>query len=146
MAGKRNTLRLDTKGFESMLKKLDGLGGDVQKAVADALSQASHTISEDTEAALNFSNLPAGGRYWTGTTKESIIRDSQVRWEGLVGWVPVGFDFSKPGAGGYLITGTPKMRPNAELQKMYKQRRYMNQIQKEMGEVIMDYIIEQMEK
>lgn len=140
----RNTLKLDTRGFEGMLRKLDSLGGDVQKAVGDALRQASETISKDTEMAMADANLPAQGRYSTGTTKESIIRDSQVRWEGQVGWVPVGFDFSKPGAGGYLITGTPRMRPDQALNKMYKQKRYMNLIQKNMGEKIMDYIIEKM--
>lgn len=140
----RNTMRLDVKGFESILLKLDSLGGDVQKAVGDALSQASETITEDTEAALDAANLPAHGKYSTGMTRESIIHDSQVRWEGLIGWVPVGFDFSKPGAGGFLITGTPRMRPDYQLQKMYKQKKYMNQIQKDISDVIMDYVVEAM--
>lgn len=141
----RNTLRLDTSGFTEMLIKLDRLGGDVKRAVADALSQASETIAEDTEGAIATANLPATGKYSTGDTKRAIIRDSAVRWEGNIGWVPVGFDFSKPGAGGYLITGTPRMQPDRVLNKMYKQKRYMNQIQNDMGDVIMDYIIEKME-
>ena len=140
----RNTLKLDTSGFTELLRKLDSLGGDVKKAVDDALIQAAETITEDTEAAMDSANLPAGGRYSTGTTKEAIIRDQQVHWEGMIGWVPVGFDFSEPGAGGYLITGTPRMEPNKELNKMYKKKRYMSQIQKEMGEVIMDYVVEKM--
>lgn len=143
---KRNTLRLDTSGFEEMLRKLDSLGGDVKRAVADALEQSSETIAEDTEDAMAAANLPATGIYSDGATRESIIRDSQVRWEGLVGWVPVGFDFSKPGAGGFLITGTPRMQPNRKLSRMYKQKRYMKQIQSDMGDVIMDYIIERMEE
>jgi len=141
----RNTLRLDTSGFEEMLRKLDSLGGDVKNAVSNALIQSAETITEDTEEAMLAANLPAGGRYSTGTTRESIVRDQQVQWEGLIGSVPVGFDFSKPGAGGYLITGTPRMQPNRALNRMYKQKRYMNQIQKDMGEVIMDYVIEKME-
>lgn len=141
---KRNTLRLDTSGFTETLKKLDSLGGDVKKAVTDALQQSSETIAEDTEAAMVAANLPAQGKYSTDVTRESIIRDSQVRWEGLIGWVPVGFDFSKPGAGGFLITGTPRMRPNEQLKRMYKQKKYMKQIQDDMGEVIMDYVMEQM--
>lgn len=141
----RNTLRLDTSGFEGLLRKLDSLGGNVQRAVEDALGQASQKITNDTEAALATANLPAGGRYYTGQTSEAVVRDSQIRWEGQVGWVPVGFEFSKPGAGGYLITGTPRMQPDYALNKMYKQKRYMNQIQKDMGEKIMDYVIAQME-
>ena len=141
----RNTLRLDTSGFEGLLRKLDSLGGNVQRAVEDALEQASQKITSDTEAALATANLPAGGRYYTGQTSEAVVHDSQIHWEGQVGWVPVGFEFSKPGAGGYLITGTPRMQPDYALNKMYKQKRYMNQIQKDMGEKIMDYVIAQME-
>ena len=142
----RNTLKLDTRGFEAMLRKLDSLGGSVKRAVEDALEQASETITKDTEDAMDSSNLPAKGKYSKGITKESIIHDSQVRWEGLVGWVPVGFDFSKPGAGGYLITGTPRMQPDRELNRMYKQKKYMTWIQNGMGEVIMDYVITKMEE
>ena len=142
----RNTLKLDTRGFEEMLRKLDSLGGDVKKAVDEALINASHKIAQDTEAAIVAANLPASGRYSTGDTKESIIRDSQVRWEGQVGWIPVGFDFSKPGAGGYLITGTPRMRPDVALNRMYKQKRYMSLIQNEMGDIITDHVIAQMER
>lgn len=142
----RNTLRLDTSGFTEMLRKLDHLGGDVKKAVADSLTQAAKTISKDTEEAISNKNLPAKGKYSQNDTKESIIWDAHVQWDGLVGWIPVGFDFSMPGAGGYLITGTPRMRPDYALNKMYKQKKYMRQIQSDIGEVIMNYIVEKMEE
>lgn len=141
----RNTLKLDTSGFTEMLRQLDGLGGNVQKAVEDALIQSAETIKEDTIAAIDASNLPARGKYSTGSTKESIVSDSRITWEGMIASVPVGFDFSVPGAGGFLITGTPRMQPDRKLNQMYKQKRYMNQIQKDMGEVILDYIVEAME-
>lgn len=140
----RNILRLDTSGFEETLRRLKDLGGNVKLAVEDALSQAAETIMEDTEAAIAAPNLPAGGIYSQGTTKESIVRDLRVHWEGQIGWVPVGFDFSKPGAGGYLITGTPRMQPDRALNRMYKQKRYMRQIQSDMGDVIMDYVTDVM--
>ena len=142
----RNTLKLDTSGFSEMLRKLDSLGGDVKGAVQNALTQASETIMEDTIEAMDNANLPAGGKYSHDTTKESIITDHEVRWEGLTGWVPVGFDFSKPGAGGYLITGTPRMRPDQALNRMYKQKKYMRQIQEDMWDVISDYVVEAMER
>ena len=142
----RSTLKLDTKAFESLILKLDAMGGDVRKAVTDALEQASETIANDTEAALAPGNLPAGGKYSTGRTAETIIRDSAVRWDGLSAWVPVGFDFSLPGAGGYLITGTPKMQPDHELNRMYKQKKYMAGIQNEIREVLMDHLQEGFEK
>lgn len=137
----RNTLKLDTSGFARELRRIESLGGNVKGVVEEMLTKASQKISTDTEAALDKPNLPAQGKYSTGTTKESIIRDHRVRWEGEVGWVPVGFDFSKPGAGGYLITGTPKMQPDMALNKMYKQKSYMKQIQKDMWEIAWDHIL-----
>ena len=142
----RNTLRLDTSGFTGLLEKLDELGGNVQRAVEESLIKSAEKIKQDTETAMSAANLPAQGRYSQGTTNESIVSNTEVEWEGLVGSVPVGFDFSEPGAGGYLISGTPRMQPNRALNKMYKQKRYMNQIQKEMGDVIMKYVIEKMEE
>lgn len=140
----RNTLRLDTKGLEGLLKKLDSVGGDVESAVAEALGKASRKIKTDTVAAMASSNLPAHGKYSEGTTSQSIVQDTQPRWEGNVAWVPVGFDFSEPGAGGYLITGTPRMRPNTALNRMYKQRKYMKMLQDEMSDVILGHITKKM--
>lgn len=137
----RNTLKLDTSGFEAVLRKIDAMGGNVKKAVDDALKQASETITEDTEDAMAASNLPARGNYSTGDTEQSIIRDNNVRWEGMTGWVPVGFDFGIPGAGGFLITGTPRMQPNQQLRRMYKQKKYMNGIQNDISDVLWDFVL-----
>ena len=145
MAQQRNTLKLSTAGFDGLLKRLDSLGGDLRKAVDEALTKASHTITVSTENALAAQNLPAQGKYSKSTTQEQIIRDAQVRWEGDTAWIPVGFDFSKPGAGGYLITGTPRMKPDYELNRIYKQKKYMNLIQKGMEEIVMNYVINAME-
>ena len=125
--------------------KLDSIGGDVKGVVNTALTKAAQTIAESTESAISTANLPEQGKYSTGATKQSIIRDVQVKWDGDTAWVPVGFDFSKPGAGGFLITGTPRMKPDYELNKIYKQKRYMNLIQKGMEEIILNSIVEKME-
>ena len=132
----RNTLKLDTTGFENMLMQLDEAGGDVQKVVEEALTKAAVKIAQDTELAMAKQNLPAQGAYSSGDTLKSIIRDPRVEWEGMVGAVPVGFDFSMPGAGGFLISGTPRMRPNKTLSQMYKQKKYMGEIYEEISDVI----------
>ena len=134
----RNTLKLDTSGFEKMLMELDAVGGDVQKVVEEALTKAAAKIAQDTETAMAKQNLPAQGSYSSGDTLKSVIRDFRVEWEGMVGSVPVGFDFSMPGAGGFLITGTPRMRPNKALNQMYKQKKYMGEIQTQISDVIFD--------
>ena len=59
----RNTLRLDTKGFENLLTKLDEVGGNINEIVTKALEEAGKTIADDTHSAMAASNLPAGGKY-----------------------------------------------------------------------------------
>ena len=141
---KRTTLNLDMKNIEQLILKLDELEGDVKSAVEDALIQAAETITEDTIDAVHKSNLPAGGKYSDGDTEDSIVKNPKVIWEGTKASVAIGFDYDKPGAGGYLITGTPRMKPDYELQKIYTGKRYMTNIRNDMEAVMQDYINEKM--
>ena len=140
----RNTLKLELSGFKELLARLDKLGGDVHEVVEDALTQAAGTIASDTLAALADANLPAGGKYSRGDTKASVVTKPRVTWEGTTASVGVGFDYDKPGAGGLLITGTPKMKPDYALQKMYKKKGYMQKIQNNMGKTVTDAISKRM--
>ena len=141
---KRNTLRLDLSGFEEMIVKLDALQGDVQKAVTDALQQASETVHDDTVDAMQKSYLPRHGKYSTGRTAQTIAQPV-VAWSGTLAVAPVGFDYGKKGAGGYLISGTPRMQPNRKLEQIYTRKKYTRALQEDMQAVIEDYIVEKME-
>jgi hypothetical protein len=107
--------------------------------VTDALLQVAETVRDDTVDAMAAINLPAQGKYSTGDTMRSIVEPA-VTWSGTVAETPVGFDFSKPGAGGFLISGTPRMQPNPKLEEIYTRKRYMNALQQDMQDVITDYI------
>ena len=61
-----------------------------------------------------------------------------VEWSGWLAELPVGFDKTKPGAGGWLITGTPRMRPDYALERIYVNKRYANRVQKDIEEVLKD--------
>jgi hypothetical protein len=80
--------------------------------------------------------LPASGIYSQGDTKESVIVDPKTRWEGNLGEIPPGFDKTRKGAGGFLITGTPKMKPDYALEKIYGTRRYENQLKKQIEKAL----------
>lgn len=142
----RNTLKLDTKGFEDLVRRFEKLGGNAKEIVGEALERAGDEIEKDTIAAVQRKNLPQKGKFSKGNTERSIVRDSKTTWSGTMAEIGVGFDYSKPGAGGYLITGTPRMQPDRELHKMYKQKAYMRQIQNEMMETVSEKITEEMEK
>lgn len=140
----RNTLTLELSGFEELITKLEKLGGDVQKATTDALEQAAETIEFDTKDAVKDSLLPAGGKYSRGDTERSIVSGSEVKWSGSTAEISVGFDYGKQGAGGFLITGTPRMKPDMELKRIYKGATYKKQIVNDLIEVISDYIDDKM--
>jgi hypothetical protein len=92
----RNTLKLDTRGFEQLLTKLDSLGGDMIEVVDKALTDAGKKISEDTHKAMAKPNLSAGVKYSRGTTEKAIVDNPQVYWSGSKASIDVGFDFGKP--------------------------------------------------
>ena len=81
--------------------------------------------------------LPAGGKYSTGDTKESIDDEMKVEWEGMTGSIKIGFDFSKSGLKsiflmqGTKVNGTPRMKPVAGL----KSAIYGSKTQKEIAEI-----------
>lgn len=143
--GKRATLNLDTKNLEELITKLDELGGDIKAAVEDALIEGAALVTIDTQNALSDSNMPAGGKYSSGETRESVVKDLNVKWDGTQASIKVGFDYDKPGAGGYLITGTPHMRPNQALNEIYKGKKYMQGISKRMSEKVSEHIKKKME-
>ena len=141
---KRNTLRLDTSGFEALIEKLDEVQGDIKAAVTDALLQAAETVHDDTVDALRDEYLPRHGEYSTGRTKTTVV-PAAVEWSGMTAVAAVGFDYGEEGAGGFLISGTPRMQPNRKLEQIYTRKKYMRQLQEDMQEVITDYINDKLE-
>ena len=142
----RNQFTIDTSGMESLLMKLQRMEHAAAKATVEGvLRPLAEKINSDTRNAIEKDNLPAHGKYSHGDTARSIETDTSVRWDGLKAWIPVGFDFNKPGAGGYLISGTPRMRPVYRLRQMYRQKKYMNEIHQELWDSLMEHILDAME-
>lgn len=133
---RKRMLTIDFSNFAEYAEKLEQLNADLQEVFSWAMQQAAEKVQQDTLAAIEKANLPAGGTYSQGDTKDSVIYDLIPLWEGSIGEVKLGFDKTKSGAGGFLITGTPKMRPDWELEKIYGTRRYENQIKKAIEEAL----------
>ena len=153
---KRKLFNLNYTQFNELLTEFDGLGGEMKPVVTKELEEAAKTVERDTIKAMEPSNLPAHGKYSRNPskTKQSIVRNAKVEWSGTTASVGIGFDFSKPGAGGFLITGyyrsseingTARMEPNIELQRIYGgwakgHNRYKREIQENMAKVVRDAI------
>ena len=125
----KNKIGIDFNGFAEYAEKIDSLGGNLRRIFADAMEQIAEEVQADTLDALATANLPAKGTYSHGQTKESLV-EPRVDWSGSIAEVPLGFDFTKPGAGGWLITGTPRMQPDAALNKIYRNNSYWRKHQK----------------
>ena len=131
MAKRKNWISIDMYAFADYADKLDKLGADLKKVLGEAMEEGAAKVEEDVLKAIEPANLPEKGKYSRGKTKESVIKDAKVKWSGSYGEIGVGFDKSKPGAGGWLITGTPKMRPDQELAKIFQSKKYANKINDE---------------
>ena len=127
-------VKFEMEGVEELLKRLEAAGKDARRITEDVMEETGRTISQDTYKALQSQNLPARGTHSTGKTMQSVLQDQKTSWDVDTAWIPIGFNFSLPGAGGFLISGTPRMAPDPALRKMYKQKGYMNKLQKKLME------------
>ena len=140
MAKRKSMISIDFSNCSDYAERLDQLGASLKDIFTDAMEQAAETVEFDTIDAMASANLPAGGKYSRGDTEASIIRGAKVVWHGSIGEIGLGFDKTKPGAGGFLITGTPKMRPDNALVRIYGRKAYETQIKKDIVEVLQDEI------
>ena len=136
MPKRKSMISIDFSNFSDYAEKLYNLGADLKEIFTDAMEQSAETVQFDTIDAMAKGNLPAGGKYSQGDTEASIIRDAKVVWHGSQGEIGLGFDKTRPGAGGFLITGTPKMQPNRALEDIYGRKKYENQLKKDIEEVL----------
>ena len=145
MAKRKNNISIDFSAFEEYAAKLEELEADLQQVFTEAMEQAGKQVADDTVAAVQSQNLPAHGKYSHGKTMESIIKDPRVSWSGSLGVMPLGFDKTKPGAGGWLITGTPHMQPDHALQNIYGSNSYTKKINKQIEESLQQAIDKRMQ-
>lgn len=141
---RKNSINIDFSAFERYAEKLEDLNADLVPVFSEAMEKAGKKIAEDTNTAVQAANLPAAGNYSRGATRESIINDPRITWSGDLGTMPLGFDKTKPGAGGWLITGTPRMRPDYALEKIYGSKSYERQIKNQIERSLQAAIDERM--
>ena len=128
----RNKIGLQVKELDAYMAKLDELGSGkaMKRGVESALKASKRHVNPLIEQSM--AKLPAGGKYSTGTTKESIDRDMSVEWSGMKASIKVGFDFSKSGVTSiFLMYGTPRMQPVSGL----KNAVYGSKTQKELATI-----------
>lgn len=139
---RKNFIDIDFSNFADFAEKLDKLNADLTKIFGDAMEQAAETVQDDVRDAVAAANLPAGGNYSIGKTEASIITDLSVKWSGSLGEVGLGFDKTQPGAGGFLITGTPRMHPDYKLVDIFRSKKYVKKINEQITQELQDALDE----
>lgn len=105
-------MSLEFDGFDQVLAKLKKLDGNVKATTEKALTETHRIVTDKAEKAMSKSFLPAGGRYSTGRTLDSLRREANIEWNGTEASVPVGFDFAESGlVSRFLMYGTPRHGP-----------------------------------
>jgi hypothetical protein len=140
----RNKIGLQVNGFEEYMSKLDEIGGSaaMKRGVEGALKSSKAYVNPQINTAMATSNLPAGGKYSTGDTKDSIDTDMTVEWEGMTASIKVGFNFKESGLKSiFLMYGTPKMPPVAGLKNAIYSAKTKKEIAKIQAEAL-DKVIE----
>ena len=145
MAKRKQFISLEYGAFDSYIERLRAVEADVEKVVAGAMEKAAEKVQQDTIKALEKSHLPAKGKYSQGDTEESVVRDLKPTVTRQYVEVKLGFDKTRPGAGGFLITGTPKMQPDRALAQIYGSRKYQTDITNQIKEDLDKAIKERME-
>lgn len=143
----RNKIGIKFAGFEELMEKLDKLGGSaaMKKGVEAGLKSSKQYVNEEIKKVIAKSNLPAHGKYSHGDTLQSIDKNFEVDWEGLMASTKVGFNFSKSGLVSiFLMYGTPKMKPVAGLYDTIYGKKTQSKIKKLQKEAIEKVIAREM--
>lgn len=134
MAKRKNFIAIDFNQFNEYAERLEKLDVSIKETFERVMEEQGKKVAEDTERAVNYSNLPARGRFSKGHTKDAIVMNPRVEWSGTVAEIGLGFDFTKPNSGSLLITGTPKMQPDKALEKIYRSKTYEKNMVKAIAE------------
>lgn len=150
MGYNQNTLTIDTQAMEDLIKRLKKVGGNVQEAVEEALTDTVEEVAAATEIAVRKENLPAKGVYSKGYTAKSIIRKPEIHWQGDYAMTPAGFWVENGSAGLVLITGyyyrdkytgTPKhMEPARKMVEIYRRKKFVQDMNTNMKDILTDHI------
>ena len=138
----RNGFSIDWSAFEDFAEQLDGLGADLKEIFTDVMEMEAETVQEDTKEATAKAFLPAHGIYSQEDTIKAVVQFPKATWAGTLGSIGMGFDKTKPNAGTFLITGTPRMQPDYKLEDIFVRKKYL----KGMISDINDYFVDALDR
>ena len=131
------------RGFEQLAEDIDAIGGDLKNAVDEALTESQKIIQSNLQtAAAEYSRKGGGKGYTTGKMYQSIIKDPQVEWKGLIAEVGAGFElFARGGWHSiFIMYGTPRMSKDQKVYNAIKGTKTKNEIAKIQEEIMQKHL------
>ncbi|MDE6314017.1 MAG: hypothetical protein K2M46_10470 [Lachnospiraceae bacterium] len=122
-------LKFEGNVFAGLLEKLDGLGGDVEKAIEDSLEQSAELVARNAEAAI-------GKHRRTGHTESTILKSESVQKSGVERMIRVGFDLPEGLTSVFLMYGTPRHAADRKLYNAVYGTKTKKEIREKQSQVI----------
>ena len=109
-------IKLEFAGFDEVLKKLNNLDADTKAITTEALQASFDIVTAKADKAVAKGNLPAGGKYSSGGTEKSLVKELKITWTDTEASAPVGFNIKKGGLPSiFMMYGTPRYMKNQAL-------------------------------
>lgn len=139
----KNKVGLSFNGWKEMLSGIEKAADEsaMKAAIESALKESKSVINSKANAVMTKSNMPAHGKYWTGTVKNSLDKNFSVDWSGYTASINIGYNLEESGLESImLMKGTPRMNPVAGLEDAFYGRKTIAEIRKQQKEAISKYI------
>lgn len=131
-------------GFDWLAEQLDEKGGDLKKAVNEALNESQKIVQQNLATGAGSYARKGGGMrgYATGKMYGTIINNPEVVWRGNIAEVGVGFDLSQRDGKHsiFVMHGTAKMDKDQKVYNAVMGSRTRKQIAKKQEEVMQKYL------
>lgn len=136
-------MSLEFSGLQEMMNKLRDAGADSKKVTEDALRKTHEIVTKKAAAAATKSNLPAGGKYSTGSTASSLQTTPKISWKGTEASVPVGYNIKTGGLPSiFMMYGTPRYMKNQAMYDAFYSEQTEDEVANAQKEIFENYMRE----
>lgn len=129
-------------GFRDLAQQIDRSGGDLKKAVDEALVETGKYVQAEVHNAAAIYDAKGKKGYAKGNMYKSIINNQIVTWQGNVAEVKVGFNFGVKGGHHsiFVMYGTPRISKDTKLYNSIKGVKTITEVEKIQQEVMLKYL------
>lgn len=132
-------IKFEGNVFAGMLKKLDKLGGDVDKAIEQSLEVSAEIVQKGVEKEMEKHRR-------TGHTESKILKNEKVKKSGTTTSIRVGFDLPEGLTSIFLMYGTPRIDPpDKKLYNAIYGTKVKKEIREKQSEIISEAVKKRME-